>query len=118
VQRTPLSRALSLSRRDTNGSITENIQQKLLIAEHLTLSALYTVPIPEVCALPRGLDTHFVALLQSLTREQLWARLRQEYRTMDEHVQEMENYTTQFAKLLESIYKYVCPLRERGLSPI
>lgn len=83
--------------------------QKLLIAEHLTLSALYTVPIPEVCALPRGLDTHFVALLQSLTREQLWTRLRQEYRTMDEHVQEMENYTTQFAKLLEPIYKYVSP---------
>lgn len=95
-----------------------NIQQKLLIAEHLTLSALYTVPIPEVCALPRGLDTHFVALLQSLTREQLWTRLRQEYRTMDEHVQEMESYTTQFAKLLEPIYKYVSPppyIRERGL---
>lgn len=77
----------------------------MIIGEQLSLSALYSVPIPDVCALPRGLDTHFLALLQSLTREQLWARLKEEYKTMDSHVKVMEDNTNQFSKLLESIYK-------------
>lgn len=79
----------------------------MLISEQLTLSALYSVPIPEVCALPKGLDTHFLALLHSLTREQLWVRLRDEFRTMDGYVQQLEDHTNQFVKLLEPIYKYV-----------
>lgn len=79
--------------------------QRMVIAEQLSLSALYIAPIPEVCALPKGLDTHFLALLQSFTREQLWKRLRDEYHTMDEHVKVLEDSTNQFAKLLEPIYK-------------
>lgn len=80
--------------------------QKALIAEQLSLSSLYAVPITDVCSLPSGLDNHFLAQLQTLIRDGLWTRLKAEYSKMEEHLAQEESEAQLFAKTLEAIYKY------------
>ncbi|RYH29663.1 hypothetical protein EON65_07760 [archaeon] len=80
--------------------------RKELVAQEMSFSSLYTCSLVRVCALPQGLDSHFLAQLHSMCREQMWQKLDGEYKTMDEHVRQEEEEMTEFTKLMEPIYKY------------
>jgi hypothetical protein len=79
--------------------------KKQLIAAKLTLSSLYHISITDVCSLPKGLDIHFLAQLNSYVRDMMWTRLTKEYMKMDEHIQEQEELGAVFAKTLQPIYQ-------------
>lgn len=80
--------------------------KKQLIVQQLTLSTLYHVPITQVCALPKGMDTHFLAQLHSLVRDNMWNKLTVEFAEMDKHVKEQEEHVMLFVKTIEPVYKH------------
>jgi hypothetical protein len=78
-----------------------------MIAQTISLSALYSVPLKTVCALPQGLDLHFLAQLHSLCREFMWQKLILEYKEMEDHVEDQFQEANNLLKLLEPMHKYV-----------
>ncbi len=79
--------------------------QKEMITQELTLSCLYTIPMDKVCALPKGLDRHFLAQLHSLCRESMLQKLTVDYKGMEEHLKEQAIETKMFVETLEPILR-------------
>ena len=76
-----------------------------MVSQSISLSALYNAPLKTVCALPQGLDLHFLAQLHSLCRDLMWQKLILEYKEMEDHVEVQQQDALQLLKLLESMFK-------------
>lgn len=76
-----------------------------MINQELTLSCLYTIPMDKVCALPKGLDKHFLAQLHSLCRENMLQKLTNDYKGMDEHMKDQAMQNKIFLETIEPILK-------------
>lgn len=76
-----------------------------IIKHDYSLSALYNVTLKEVCALPKGLDSHFLAQLHSLCRDQMWIKLTTDYHEMEKYLEDQESEANLFIGALESMFK-------------
>jgi hypothetical protein len=71
----------------------------------MSLSALYSLPLKQVCALSLGLDNHFLAQLLSLTRENMRNKVFNEFKEMEDHIASSAIDANELLKILEPIYK-------------